>query len=247
MPKGPVIHSIISALTFFLLLFIYTKLAGPIPFTVNNINTNVSDTFNVTGTGKSSIAPNQAIVTAGVQARGATTEAAQNQMNSVINKVSTAVQDLGIPKSDIQTENYNINPEYDYTGGTQRITGYSGNTNLKITVKKIDQVNSVIDAATASGANVISGADFRNSDDTKAMDEAREKAVKDAEAKAKNISKIAGFKLGRIVNYQENGGGEGKVMPYAADRAAVGVANPTQVEPGTNEVTVTVTLSYEIN
>lgn len=246
MPKGPIIHSIISAVTFFILLFIYTHLAGPIPFTVNNTNTNVADSFSVTGTGRASIAPNEAVVRAGVQARGATAEAAQDQMNSVINKVSQAVQNLGIPKADIQTENYNINPEYDYANGTQRITGYSGNTNLNITVSDIKKVDSVIDTATTNGANVISGADFRNSDDTKAMDEARDKAVADAKSKAKMAAKAAGFKLGKLISYQENTGGDGKVIPFAADRAGGSVTNPTQIEPGTNEVVVNVTLSYQI-
>ncbi len=247
MIKGPILHSIISILTFFLLLFIYTQLVGPIPFNVNNINTTVNDNFSVTGTGKVSVDQTEALVRAGVQAKGATPEAAQNQMNQVINKVSSAIQLLGIPQSDIKTQNYNINPEYDYSNGSQTITGYSGNTNLEITIKNVSLVNSVIDTATQNGANVIGGADFSVGDNTKAEDEARQKAVSDAKKKAANISKTAGFSMGRLVNYQENMGGEGQVVPFAADKAGGAIANPTQIEPGTNEVIVNVTLSYEIN
>ena len=66
---------------------------------------------------------------------------------------SAAIKATGIDATDIQTANYNINPTYDYSAGTQRITGYSGSTSLTITVKDLSKLNAVIDAATAAGAN----------------------------------------------------------------------------------------------
>jgi len=41
-----------------------------------------------------------------------------------------------------------------------RITGYQASSNLTIKVRAIDSTNSVIDAATAAGANQISGITF---------------------------------------------------------------------------------------
>ena len=231
---------------FFFVLFAYTKLAGPIPFSVNSVTINKSDTFNVTGEGKVSITPDIAIINAGITADGATVKTVQSQINSVINKVSDAIKDLGVKREDIQTVNYNINPKYDFASGSQRVTGYTASTTLTIKVKELDKVNQVIDAATDNGANQINGLSFDLSDRTKAENEARSKAVEDAKRKAENVSKVAGFKLGRLINYQENTGqppiiySRGMVEVSSADLAK------TEVQPGSTEIIVSVTLSYEV-
>ncbi|MBI2020638.1 SIMPL domain-containing protein [Candidatus Daviesbacteria bacterium] len=238
---------VIGALSVFTLLFVYTKLVGPIPFSVNSVTTTKSDTFNVSGEGKVTVSPDIATVSVGVRAQAQTVKAAQDQLNSSINQVIAAIKQLGIDEKDIKTTNYNINPDYDYTTGSQRIRGYTASSNVTVKVRDLDKVNNVIDVSTTNGANQIYGISFDVDDKTKAENEAREKAVADAKSKAEAAARIAGFRLGRMVNYSE--GFTGGPIPYPA-RIAVGaaeVADSTQVEPGSSEITVTVTLSYEIN
>jgi uncharacterized protein len=246
MDLKPAIHKILAILFFFLALFVYTKFFGPIPFTVTNINTNKTDSFNVTGQGKVSIKPDIARLTVGVQANGKTVQQAQDQLNGAINKVSSAVKSLGVKESDIQTTNYNINPESDVRGSvSQEITGYLANTNLSIKVADIEKANAVLDAATKAGANQVGGISFDVADRSKAENEAREKAVSDAKSKASAAAKIAGFKLGKIINYSENFGG---VYPLAYGAVTKNAAEDTRtnVEPGSTDVEVMVTLSYEV-
>ncbi len=238
---------IIGATTFFILLFSFTKIFGPIPFAVNSVTTTKSTTFDVTGEGKVTAFPDIALVTVGIQANGPTVKQAQDQINSTINKISNAFKKLGVDSKDIKTTNYNINPiRGDFNNGPAKITGYEANTNLQIKVRQLDRANSVIDSATANGANQIGGISFDIDDRTKLENEARQKAVDEAKKKATDASKIAGFKLGRIINYSENSGGI-TPMPYramAVDKAMGGP--PTQIEPGSTDITITVTLSYEI-
>lgn len=231
---------------FFIALFVYTKLAGPIPFSVTQVTTTKTDTFSVTGEGKVSMPPDIAIINAGVQAQGATVKTAQDQLNKSINAVSAAVKSAGVDAKDIQTSGYNINPTYDYQAGGQKITGYQAASNLTIKVRNIDKANSVIDAATGAGATTVGGISFDVDNKTKAQNEARQKAVADAKSKAENAAKIAGFTLGRIINYSEDFGGFPRPIPMFAKAETAGGGVPTQVEPGTNEITVTVTLSYQI-
>lgn len=233
-------------LSFFILLFVYTKLTGPIPFAVSSVTTSKSTTFDVSGEGKVLTSPDIASVNAGITAQAATVKAVQDQINSVINKVSAGLKEIGVDSKDIQTRDYNIHPNYDYTSGQQRITGYGANTTLLVKVRNLDNVNNVIDTATANGANQISGVSFDIEDKAKAENEARQKAVEEAKKKAEQAAKIAGFKLGRIINYSENKAGGIRPVPLmmeATDRAS---GAPTQVEPGSSEVTISITLSYEI-
>lgn len=230
---------------FFILLFIYTKVAGPIPFSVSSVTTTKTDTFNVTGEGSVAAKPDIATLTVGIQAQGANVKTAQDQINATINKVAEAIKKLGVDQKDIQTTNYNINPTYDYQGSTQRITGYSASTNLSIKVRNIDLVNQVIDQATANGANQVGAINFDVDDKSKLEDEARQKAVALAKKKAESAAKIAGFKLGRMVNYSENFEGVPRPIPMAIG-APEAQKLETAVEPGSSEIKVVVTLSYEI-
>lgn len=235
----------IPIFVFFVLLFAYIKLAGPLPFSVSSVTTSKTDTFNVSGEGVAEAKPDIAAITVGIESRGNTVKSAQDQINAVINKVSAAIKELGVEQKDIRTQNYNINPTYDFQSGTQRITGYTASTNLFIKVRNIDQVNQVIDQATANGANQVGGISFEVDDKSKAENEARQKAVAEARKKAEDAARIAGFKLGRIVNYSENFAPGVRPIPMMAIEAA-GVPKDTSVEPGTSEIKVVVTLSYEI-
>ncbi len=232
---------------FFLSLFAYTKLAGPIPFSLSSIVTTKTDTFTVTGEGKSTAIPDIAVVNAGVTAQGATVAVVQENINSKTNAIIAAVKKLGIKSEDIQTTNYSVNPTYDYQNTTQRITGYTANNTINIKVRDTARANEVIDGATAAGANQIGGVSFDVSDKTKAENEAREKAIAQAKKKAETAAKAAGFTLGKVINYTEGVGGG---MPGPMYAKADAVMNPersaTQIEPGSSEITISVSLSYEI-
>lgn len=239
-----IVAPIIIITFFFAALFIYTRLAGPLPFQVNSVTTTKSDTYNVTGEGKVSVVPDIATVTLGISGNGSTVKGVQDQINSVINKVSDDVKNLGVKSEDIQTGGYNINPNYDYTLGSQKINGFAGSTSLTIKVRDLDKVNNVIDTATQNGANQVNGLTFDVADRTKAENQAREKAIQDAKSRAQQAAKVAGFQLGRLINYQENSSQATPIVPLRA--AADQVKTQTEVQPGSTEITISVTLSYEI-
>jgi len=236
-----------AIIVFFIALFAYTKLAGPIPFSVNSITTTKTDTFTVTGEGKVTVHPDIATVSVGVQAQESSVKTVQSELNKTVNAVSAAIKKAGVDGKDIQTSNYSINPMYDYSGRTQRITGYQASSNLTIKVRNIDNANGVIDAATGAGATDVGGISFDVDDKTKAQNQARELAVADAKKKAADAARIAGFSLGKIINYSENFGGVPR--PYLAASKAEGAGDTsisTQVEPGSSEIVVTVSLGYEL-
>ena len=237
-----------AIVVFFIALFVYTKLAGPIPFSLSSVVTTKTDTFTVTGEGKATAVPDVAVVNAGVQAQGASVAQVQETINAKTNAILAAVKKLGVSDQDIQTANYSVSPTYDFQSPSQRITGYTANSTITIKVRKTEQANAVIDEATAAGANQIGGVSFDVSDKTKAENEAREKAVAEAKRKAETAARAAGFTLGRVINYSEGFDG-GPIPLYAKMDTAMGGAperSVTQIEPGSSEIVITVSLSYEI-
>ncbi len=232
----------------FFSLFAYTKLVGPISFSVSSVSTTKTDIFSVSGEGKAIVKPDIALVNVGIEANGATVKETQNQINTVINKVSTALKGLGIAEKDIKTVNYSINPNYDWGSGRQRIIGYHANTTLEVKVRDIDKANEVIDSATASGANQIGNITFDVEDKTKAEAEARQQAVDEAKKKAGEIAKASGLKLGKIINYSE--GSSGLPVPMVRESMKLGLgggaAPTTDIQPGSSEIRIVVNLSYQL-
>lgn len=239
---------IVGALTFFTFLYIYSRVGPGIPFSVNSVQTNKTDLFTVSGEGKASAAPNLAIVSLGVQIQKGTVKEAQAEANKIINQLTDDLKSLGISEKDITTTNYSIYPEYSYQGSVKNLNGYNVNINVTVKVRDLDKVNEVIDKGTADGANTVGGLQF-TLDDTlrkRLEDEARKEAIKEARSKAQSLAAAAGVTLGRIVNIQENFGAP---TPIAFGIREVGVGGggaPTKVEPGTAEISLTVSLSYEL-
>lgn len=238
---------LLTILFIFLGLFIYTKLFGPIPFSVNSIQTTKTNLFSVSGTGKTTGIPDIAALSIGVTKTSSTVTSAQDQANALANKIIEDLKKLGVPEKNIKTTNYSVNPNYDFNGGGQNITGYTVTQTLEVNVTPIDIANKAIAAATADGANLVGGINFTFSDKTKKAleDKARAEAVKMAKEKAESLNKATGIRLGRIVDVQESGNFEPR--PIMMMGALEAKSSDTQLQPGENSITINVTLSYETN
>ncbi len=251
---------------FFLALFLYTKLAGPIPFYINSVNTTKTDLFSVDGTGTATAVPDGGVVNLGVTQTATTVALAQSKTNEIANKLIADIKKLGISEKDIKTTNYSVSPNYGtgprpllpnepqtmiypVPGGSgQQIIGYTVTQNLEIDVKPIEKANKVVDTATADGANLIGQVSFGFSDEmkTKLENKARANAIKDAKDKAQNLSKLSGIRLGKLVNVVESN----QIRPWPVAYMDTKLSNeqaqpPTNITPGESTVSITVTLSYE--
>jgi hypothetical protein len=205
----------------------------------------------VTGTAKVSTLPDVAVLYVGVVNEGTTVALAQKGVTEKMNAIVDSLKkDFQIDAKDIKTDNYSVNPKYDWTSGRQSIIGYTSNQNVTVKVRNFDKTGDILAKATTLGANTISGPNFMIDDTEKAKAEAREKAIAQAKDKAKLLADQVGIKLGRIVNFYEGGNemanayyGIGGMGGAVTD--SVKLATPT-IEPGTQEVQLTVSISYEI-
>ncbi|MBA3724221.1 MAG: SIMPL domain-containing protein [Candidatus Levybacteria bacterium] len=242
---------LITVLFIFIAVIAYTKLLGPIPFTVNSISTVKDSLFTVEGTGEVTAIPDTAMVSMGVSKTAASVETAQTQVNEVINQITTELKNLGIDTKDIKTVNYSVNPNYDYTGGTQRINGYIVNADVQVKIKPVDKANQAIDIATKAGATNVGNVQFVIDDEKRVEleEQARKEAIEKAKAKAESIARTSGIRLGRLVDVQENSQGYQPPVRMQATMekdAMIGNAVPaTELNPGENKVSTSVSLSYE--
>ncbi len=212
------------------------------------LTSSVASELSVVGEGKVEVVPDTAYVDAGISViEAASVTQVQKSIDETNNKIIASMQKLGIDKKDIKTSNYSINPNYSYENNKNGITGYNGNANITIKVTRIDLVSQVIAEATTAGANQIQGARFTIDDPAKFREEARAKAIANAKEQAKKLADSLGIKLGKVTNIIESSADGGPIMYDKARTFGLGGASVenAQIEPGSQEISSTVTLFFE--
>lgn len=239
-------HPLTLILSFFVLLFIYSKFGPTIPFSI--FSQDRGTPLVVEGTGKVTVIPDIAKISVGIEESGSTLDAVQDSVNKKSKRLTDELKKSGIDEKNIKTTNYSVYPEYDYQGRTPRITGYRVSISYEVKVKDFEKVNDILVAVTQAGANVVGNVSFEVNDETrnKKLGEAREEAVKEAGENAESLAKSAGVTLGKILNISET---KGTLVPVPLRETGIGGAEPIaapDITPGETEISVTVSVSWEI-
>ncbi|MBI2452948.1 MAG: SIMPL domain-containing protein, partial [Parcubacteria group bacterium] len=160
----------------------------------------------------------------------------------------------GVDEKDIKTQGYSIEPRYQYgvcrydgeTCPPPTIVGYTVSQTLEVKGRDFEKLGDMLSGVVERGANSVSGLSFTVDDPTTLEQQAREQAIEQAKEKAKTIAKSGGFRLGRLISMSE-----GSIyVPQYVDYGMGGVggvpAKGPSLEPGSQEVSIQVSLIYEI-
>jgi len=207
-----------------------------------------------TGHGRVFAKPDIAQATLGVRTdRRPTAVLAVTENTEKMNQVIAKVKELGIEDKDIKTTSYNLSPEYDYNQGQGRsiLAGYSVYQEVTLKIRNLDDIGKVIEATTTAGANQVGNIAFTIDDTDELKKQARAEAIAKAKVRAEEVTQATGIRLGKLVNVYEN---DGSVpLPYydysyaKMEGLGMGGASPAPaIQTGENEVTLDVTLVYEV-
>jgi uncharacterized protein YggE len=195
----------------------------------------------VTTTGHASVhaVPDEAQVSAGVEAHAASAADALAQDAAAMTKVIVALKAAG--GRDLQTQEVSLWPRTDSDGN---VTGYVASNTVSATAA-IGRAGRLIDAAVGAGANNVDGPTLSVSKTDELYRDALKKAVDDARAKAEALAAAGGFGVGSVTRVTETSAPQPLPFQHAAVGAAVR-ATDTPVEPGTQDVTADVTVSFAV-
>lgn len=234
-------------LSFFLFFAGFNQLVNAWNNYRNGGATNIYPTVNFTGEGKIKAAPDTARAEIGLTTEGKDTITVQNENSAKINSVIKFLKDRGIGEADIKTSNYSLSPKYEYNKGKSSLVGYILNQNLTVTVRNLDKIGEILDGSVKNGANRIDSVSLFVDKPEELKNKAREEAIKIAKEKAMLASEIAGLRLGRLVGLNEGFSGEPPIFFEALGKGFGGEVAPSpQIEPGSQEIKVSVTLTYLI-
>ncbi len=230
--------------------------AGGLYVTGKFVETRHMDQFTITvqGQGKINAVPDIATLNFGVQTdRQKTADVAMQMLTERMTKVIESIKSAGVEEKDITTQYLSLNPSYDWNEGKRIDQGFEASQSLMVKVRDLQKISAVLDAAVKAGANQAGSVGFTIDDPEQLKEQARAKAIEDAEMKAKKLASDLGIRMGKLQGFWEdqsyNGGPMMRVE--AMDSGAGGYGGGGTMAPpvpaGEQEVLVNVNLTYKIS
>lgn len=195
----------------------------------------------VTGVGTVTSVPNEAEFSVGVQTNGASAREALAANSEQMDRVLAALRSAGVDKSDVKTQDVSVSPTYSDKGRTD---GYTARNTVSVKIHDLSKAGAILDAASNAGANEVYGPSLTRSDQDGQQAKALGDAVDDARKKAEALADAAGVRLGTVTAITE--GFSGGPEPYYAEGARLMADKAVPIEPGTQDVQASVTVTFAI-
>jgi uncharacterized protein YggE len=197
----------------------------------------------VTGVGHVDAVPDEAEFSLGITTKGQTAREALTANSARMQRLITALKAAGVEEKSIKTQNVSVGPDYD--DGSGAAGGYTATNSVSVRIRQIDRAGALLEAASNAGANQVYGPALTREDREGLEQKALENAVANSRQRAGTLAEAAGVRVGRvtaIVEAVEGGGGVYEGARMAMDTASAKVP----IEKGTEEITASVTMTFEI-
>ncbi|MFZ9775795.1 MAG: SIMPL domain-containing protein [Ilumatobacteraceae bacterium] len=216
--------------------------------TVNIGDDGVAESITVQAVGTADVVPDSVRLSLTVSVVSDSNEDALSLAASAADRVRGVVTDSGVATADIATQTVTVNPEYSYTEAEgQKIIGYRASQVFDVLIRDAEGAGAVVDAVVAAGGADVS-INYTSpvvEDATASAMAARKDAVAKARAKAEEYAALLDVELGDVLYLTEVSSPNNVVIGAKADAAAESLG--TTVDLGTQEVTVTVEVRWEIS
>ena len=193
----------------------------------------------VVGTAAVTSVPDRAELSFGVESQGQTAKAALSANATEMRKVIAAVKAAG--GTDVKTQSVSLSPRYNEQNEVQ---AFVATNTVSATIKTIARAGALIDSAVTAGANQVYGPSLSSGDQTEQYRQALQAAVANARASAQVLAAASNLSLGRVSAIVENGGAP-QPLAEAANKLMADSATP--IEPGTQQTSASVTVTFSVS
>ena len=202
--------------------------------------------LDVVATGEVTRVPDIVRINAGVVTQAPSAVEAIRQNAARMERVRAALARAGVQPRDIQTSNVSLQPEYRYAENQPpQLVGYRATNQVNVRFRDIAQSGRILDALVAEGANQIDGPNLGIDRPEAALDEARVAALANARARAELYARSLNMRVRRVLLVSESGATMPPPMPVMRMREAAQAAD-TRIEPGEQVLSVSLTVSFEL-
>lgn len=204
-------------------------------------------TISVSATGTAKAVPNVATINAAFQSQNTNIDIARTETDAVVSDVIRALEEIGISKKDIQTQSVSAGQSYQNMMYPKPTPTNEYSVNLTITIRDFKKADQALAVLTQNGASNIYGPNLQvdNGDLDKAKSVARENAVQNAKIKAGELARAANRSVGNVTSIKEQGDYGIPVPMYAIGGADL-VEKASSIQPGQDDVTITLVVDFSL-
>ena len=197
----------------------------------------------VTGSGKVTGTPDTLRISLSVTATATSIDAALASANRSARAVQGALTAAGVAARDLQTSGLSIQPNYTSKGAP---SGYRVDESISAALRDLAKAGATLSAAVHAGGDAVrvDGVSVALEDTGALVSGARTAAVEDARARAEQYAKAAGRTLGEVRSISEVV--QQPTPQYLEGRYVASAASPVPIQPGSQDVTVQVTVVYAL-
>ena len=154
----------------------------------------------VAGQGTVTVPPTFARISLQIDARGRSAAEAGAENSRRVRVVLDTLRGRGVPDSLLVTARYVVQPTWrsDRSGREPRPDGYVAQNSIQLTVRALEQVGPLIDAALGAGATQVMGIAFHADREASLQLMALDSAVRQARERASVMARASGGTLGAL-------------------------------------------------
>ncbi len=208
-----------------------------------------SRTISGAAQGKTVVSPEIANLYFSIISEGPIPEKLTAENAKKMNAAIEFVKSQGIEDKDIKTANYILSPRYEYDEDRRRtfISGYLLTQTVFLKIRDFTKIDKIIGGLPEKGVNDISSLSFDVENPDKYLNEARKEAFEKARAKGEAMAEQNRVKIKKVISFSEGYDSYPRPSPFLAGKGGdLAVAPLPVIEPGSQEITVTVNVVYEI-
>jgi uncharacterized protein YggE len=204
--------------------------------------------IDVGGSAAVSTSPEEARVRVGVETTDRNASDAREALARRVQRMRSALRDIGIEDDQVRTEHYDINEDYRSVREEDRPVTYRAQHTFRITVTDLEQTGTVIDTAVNNGANRINGVEFTISSERRGelRTRALERAMTDAREEAETLAESANLTITGVESIQTSNVQVSGYQREVAFEATPTAGADTSIDTGDVTVSAQVQVRYNV-
>jgi len=184
---------------------------------------------------------------------------AQRELEGVVSGILSGLDDFSIDSKDVKQQSYNVYPRYEFRANcigercvdrNRELVGYEVSQFFEVVVREVSRSGEILAFIGSQGATMVQGPFFEIEDLSIFQREAREQAISNAKEDALQLAQNLGVRLGKMIHFYENQGGDFPMMYGARDSMEIipmkAELETVSVAEGQQKVEVSVSLIYTV-
>jgi len=153
------------------------------------------------GYGEIKVKPDLAVLNLQVNSTHKSGKNAKQDVDNRVNDFIDQLKKMNLAEEDMIASSLRIHPKYEHRSpGGRQFVGYEASRNLAVTVRQLERLTHLLDAALESNIEGVDNIRYDSSEEEKHQLAAHQMAIENSKLKARELARAYAVKLGSVLN-----------------------------------------------